>query len=104
LLQENDVHHTVSVLVENKFGVLARISILFAAREFNVDSLTLSESEDSENSKMTIVVKKDFSVIEQVIKQLNKLMDVIRISNFNDVEYVENGTSLIKIDIKIHAQ
>jgi acetolactate synthase-1/3 small subunit len=82
------LHHTVSILGENRFDILARMSTLFATREFNVDSLSVSESEDPGISKMTIVVKGDYSIIEQVIKQLNKLMDVIKINDFNDVEYV----------------
>ncbi|MCA6079900.1 acetolactate synthase small subunit [Candidatus Endomicrobiellum agilis] len=94
------MRHTVSVLVENKFGVLARISTLFAARGFNIDSLNVSETEDPAISRMTIVVKGDYSVLEQVTKQLNKLVDVIKVSDFNDVDYVERGLALIKINIK----
>ncbi|MDR3256298.1 MAG: acetolactate synthase small subunit [Endomicrobium sp.] len=93
------MRHTISVLVENKFGVLARISTLFAARGFNIDSLAVSETEDPETSRMTIVVQGDYSILEQVTKQLNKLVDVIKVNDFNDVECVERGLALIKINV-----
>ena len=92
------MRHTISVLVENKFGVLARISTLFAARGFNIDSLAVGETEDPAISRMTIVVKGDDSVLEQVTKQLNKLVDVIKVNDFNGVDYVERGLALIKIN------
>ena len=93
------MRHTISVLVENKFGVLARISTLFAARGFNIDSLAVGETEDPEISRMTIVVKGDDSVLEQVTKQLNKLVDVIKVNDFSDVEYVQRGLALMKINV-----
>ncbi|MDR1941973.1 MAG: acetolactate synthase small subunit [Endomicrobium sp.] len=93
------MRHTISVLVENKFSVLARISTLFAARGFNIDSLAVGETEDPGISRMTIVVKGDDCVIEQVSKQLNKLVDVIKVNDFNGIEYVERGLALIKINI-----
>ncbi|MDR2192370.1 MAG: acetolactate synthase small subunit [Endomicrobium sp.] len=93
------MRHTISVLVENKFGVLARISTLFAARGFNIDSLAVGETDDPALSRMTIVVKGDDSVLEQVTKQLNKLVDVIKVNDFNDVKYVERGLALIKINV-----
>ncbi|MDR3113524.1 MAG: acetolactate synthase small subunit [Endomicrobium sp.] len=93
------MRHTISVLVENKFGVLARISTLFAARGFNIDSLAVGETDDPALSRMTIVVKGDDSVLEQVTKQLNKLVDVIKVNDFNDIEYVERGLALIKISV-----
>jgi acetolactate synthase-1/3 small subunit len=90
--------HTVSVLVENKFGVLARVSALFAARGFNIASLSVSETEDPAISRMTIVVKGNESILEQVTKQLNKLVDVIKVNDFNDIDYVERELALIKIN------
>ncbi|MDR0398600.1 acetolactate synthase small subunit [Candidatus Endomicrobiellum devescovinae] len=92
------MRHTVSVLVENKSGVLARISALFAARGFNIASLSVSETEDTAISKMTIVVKGNESILEQVTKQLNKLVDVIKVNDFNDVGYIERELALIKIN------
>ncbi|MFA6913599.1 MAG: acetolactate synthase small subunit [Endomicrobiia bacterium] len=91
--------HTISVLVENKFGVLARISTLFAARGFNIDSLSVGETENSNISRMTIVVNGDNSVLEQVEKQLNKLIDVIKVSNFSETEFIQRDLALIKISV-----
>ena len=93
------MRHTISILVENKFGVLARIATLFAARGFNIDSLAVGETEDPEISRMTIVVKGDESVLEQVTKQLNKLVDVIKVNDFSEVEFVQRGLALIKINV-----
>jgi acetolactate synthase-1/3 small subunit len=80
----NFMRHIVSVLVENKFGVLARISTLFAARGLNIDSLSVNETEDSTISQMTIVINGEISILEQVTKQLNKLVDVIKVMNFKE--------------------
>ncbi|MDR1195033.1 MAG: acetolactate synthase small subunit [Endomicrobium sp.] len=93
------MRHTISVLVENKFGVLARIATLFAARGFNIDSLAVGETEDPAISRMTIMVKGDESILEQVTKQLNKLVDVIKVNDFSEVDYVERGLALVKINI-----
>ena len=73
--------HLISVEVENKFGVLARITALFSARGFNIDSLAVGETEDPTVSQITMVVPGDDQVIEQVIKQLRKLIDVIKVVN-----------------------
>jgi len=88
---------TYSVLVENKFGVLARISTLFAARAFNIDSLAVGETEDPAISRMTIVAKGDDRVLEQVEKQLNKLIDVIKVTSFDGITHVERDVALIKV-------
>ncbi|MDR1522856.1 MAG: acetolactate synthase small subunit [Endomicrobium sp.] len=92
------MRHIVSVLVENKFGVLARIATLFAARGFNINSLSVNETNDPTISQMTIVVKGDASILEQVTKQLNKLVDVIKVINFKDKGYIERELVLIKIN------
>lgn len=89
--------HTISVLVENKFGVLARISTLFAARGFNIDSLSVGETEKPNISRMTIVVNGDDDVVEQVSKQLNKLIDVIKVSVLTEGGYIEEDLALIKV-------
>ncbi|MDI6785357.1 MAG: acetolactate synthase small subunit, partial [bacterium] len=73
--------HIISVLVENKFGVLARISGLFSSRGFNIDSLTVGVTDNPEIARMTIVVKGDDHTLEQVTKQLHKLIDVIKVSD-----------------------
>ena len=89
--------HTISVLVENKFGVLARIAGLFSGRGFNIDSLAVGETQDPTISRMTIVVHGDDLVLEQVVKQLNKLIDVIKVIDMKGKERVERELVLIKV-------
>ncbi len=91
------MRHTISVLVENKFGVLARISGLFSARGYNIDSLAVGVTEDPGISRMTIVVGGDEAVLEQVTKQLNKLPEVIKVKDFLNVDYIERDLVLVKI-------
>lgn len=91
--------HIISVLVENRFGVLARVSGLFSARGFNIDSLAVAETEDPTISRMTIVVKGDDKTLEQVKKQLNKLIDVISVRDFVKKEYIDRELLLFKINI-----
>ena len=82
--------HTISVLVENKFGVLARVSGMFSGRGFNIHSLNVGPSNDPSVSRMTLVVNaKDEKVVDQIIKQLDKLVDVIQIIDFREGESVE---------------
>ena len=92
------MRHTISVLVENKFGVLARIATLFAARGFNIDSLAVGETEDPQISRMTIIVKGDDRTLEQVEKQLNKLIDVIKVYDYKNTPHIESDIALIKVD------
>jgi len=89
--------HTIAVEVENRFGVLARIASLFSARGFNIDSLAVGETEDSTISRMTLVVPGDDQVIEQVIKQLRKLIDVIRVVDLTKEDRVERELVLVKV-------
>ncbi len=91
--------HTLSVLVENQFGVLSRISGLFSARGYNISSLTVAETEDPTASIMTIVVEGDDRIIDQVKKQLNKLIDVIKVRDLTDTDYVSRELALIKVSI-----
>jgi acetolactate synthase-1/3 small subunit len=91
------MRRTISVLVENKPGVLARISNLFSARGFNIDSLAVGETEDTTVSRMTIVVRGDERILEQVEKQLNKLIDVIKVSEYSQVEHLERDLALVKV-------
>lgn len=88
---------TMSVLVENKFGVLARIATLFAARGFNIDSLAVGETEDPAVSRMTIVARGSENILEQVEKQLNKLIDVIKVVNIEEEPHLKRDLALIKI-------
>ena len=90
--------HIISVLVENKFGVLARISGLFSARGFNIDSLAVGETEEPAVSRMTIVVRGDDRTLEQVKKQLNKLIDVISVSDFVKKEHIDMELLLFKVN------
>jgi len=93
----NTLRRTISVMVENKFGVLARISTLFAARAFNIDSLAVGETEDPSVSGMTIVASGNENVLEQVEKQLNKLIDVIKVTSYTDGTHIERDLALIKV-------
>ena len=91
--------HTISVTVENKFGVLARVSGLFSARGYNISSLAVSETLDPTISYMTIVVDaKDESILEQIKKQLNKLIDVVSVNDFTKKEHVERELILVKAE------
>jgi len=92
------MRHTISVIVENKFGVLARVSSLFSSRSYNIDSLTVGETTDPSVSRMTIVVKGDDRVLDQVIKQLDKLVDVIEVKDFPEGSYVGRELVLVKVD------
>lgn len=90
--------HTISVTVENKFGVLARVAGLFSARGYNISSLAVSETQDPGISCMTIVVNaEDEKVLEQIKKQLNKLIDVISVKDFTKKDYIGRELMLIKI-------
>ena len=90
--------HTISVMVENKFGVLARVSGLFSSRGFNIESLSVGETTDSTVSRMTIVTKGDDQIIEQVIKQLRRLIDVIKVTDLTEDNFVEREMVMIKVN------
>ena len=94
-----EMTHVMSVLVENEFGVLARVAQMFAARGFNIESLTVGPTHDETLSRMTIVVKGNHTVMQQVKKQLNKLVEVVAIANLS-----ENGSPLLReiMFIKVH--
>jgi acetolactate synthase-1/3 small subunit len=93
------MRHTISVLVENKFGVLARVAGLFSARGYNIASLAVSETLDPQISYMTIVVEaKDEKILEQISKQLNKLIDVITVTDFTKKEHLDRELVLAKIN------
>ena len=93
------MRHTISVLVENKFGVLTRIAGMFSGRGFNIDTLNVGPTLDPSTSRMTIVVRGDDSVLEQVTKQLNKLIDVIHIQDFREDEYVDRELVLVRVNV-----
>ena len=89
--------HTISCLVENQFGVLARVSGLISARAFNIDSLTVSTTEDPTVSRMTIVVDADALKLEQVKRQLNRLIDVIDVQELKEGEYLDRELLLARV-------
>lgn len=89
--------HTLAVLVENHPGVLSRISGLFARRGYNIESLVVCETEDPAISRMTIVVDGDERIIEQVTKQLNKLIDVIKVNDITQEDTVNRQLLLVKV-------
>ena len=92
------MRHTIQALVENRFGVLARVASLFSARGYNIESLAVGETQDSTTSCMTIVVDaEDERVLEQIKKQLHKLIDVITVIDFTRREYIDRDLILIKI-------
>lgn len=91
------MQHTISCLVENKPGVLARVASLFARRGYNIESLAVGPTENIDVSRMTIVVSGDDVVIEQVTKQLNKLIDTIKVSDITQVPTVDRELALIKV-------
>ena len=89
--------HTIAVIVENKSGVLTRIAGLFSRRSFNIDSLSVGATDNPEYSRMTITVHGDRDVLEQVIKQLSKLINVIRVSEMEAGESIERELAIIKV-------
>lgn len=91
------MRHTLSVLVENKFGVLTRIAGMFSGRGFNIDTLNVGPTLDPTRSRMTIVVRGDDAVLDQVTKQLDKLIDVIDIQDFKEDEYVDRELVLVRV-------
>jgi acetolactate synthase-1/3 small subunit len=90
--------HTIAVLVENRFGVLSRVAGLFSARGYNIESLSVGETLDPTVSRMTLVVRGDEFVIEQVIKQLHKLIDVIKVTDLSEENHVEREMMLVKVN------
>ncbi|HMK48202.1 MAG TPA: acetolactate synthase small subunit [Methanocella sp.] len=96
----NNSTRTLSVLVANKPGVLTHVSGLFSRRGYNIDSLTVGVTENPDISRMTIVVHGDKQVIEQVTKQLNKLIDIIKVVDINPHESVDRELALLKVSAK----
>ena len=89
--------HTISVLVENEFGVLSRVANLFSGRGFNIDSLSVAPTNEEGLSRMTIVTRGDEKILEQINKQLNKLIDVLKVIDFTDDTAIEREMALIKV-------
>ncbi len=89
--------HIISLLMENEAGALSRVAGLFSARAYNIESLTVAPTEDATLSRMTIVTSGSDEVIEQIIKQLNKLIDVVKVLDLNDGRYIERELMLVKV-------
>lgn len=93
------MRHTISVLVENKFGVLTRVAGLFSGRGFNIDSLNVAPTQDPTVSRMTIVTRGDDATVDQIVRQLEKLVDTIKVTDFREGEYVGRELILIKVGV-----
>ncbi|CBE68422.1 MAG: acetolactate synthase small subunit [Candidatus Methylomirabilis oxygeniifera] len=102
--KEAKARHIITLLVENHAGVLARVAALIAAKGYNIDSLTVGETMDPSISRMTLVVRGDDSVVEQAVKQLNRLIDVIRVTDLTGEEFVERELVLVKVKAKPEAK
>jgi acetolactate synthase I/III small subunit len=93
------MRHTISVLVENKFGVLTRVAGLFSGRGYNIDSLNVAPTQDPTTSRMTIVTRGDDATVDQIVKQLNKLVNVLNVQDFREGEYVDRELVLAKVTV-----
>ena len=91
------MRHIISILVENEAGALSRISGLFSARGYNIESLTVAPTEDASMSRMTIVTNGSEEVVEQITKQLNKLVEVVKVVDLSEAEHIERELMLIKV-------
>jgi len=93
------MRHTISVLVENKFGVLTRVAGLFSGRGYNIDTLNVAPTQDPTASRMTIVTRGDDATLEQIIKQLNKLPEALQVTDFREGEFVDRELVLVKVGV-----
>jgi len=91
------MEHIISILVENKFGVLARVAGLFSARGYNIESLSVAPTLDPTTSMITIVTNGDDRIIEQIMKQLNKVVEVLKVVDLTETHYLDRETALIKV-------
>ncbi len=91
------MRHTISVLVENKFGVLTRVAGLFSGRGYNIDSLNVAPTHDSTLSRMTIVTRGDDATVEQICKQLEKLIDSVKVIDYSKTDYIDRELVLVKV-------
>ena len=91
------MRHTLGVLVENQPGVLSRVAGLFSGRGFNIECLTVAETLDPEVSRLTLVTTGDEMIMEQIVKQLNKLVSVIKVIDFREVKFVDREMALVKV-------
>ena len=93
------MRHTVSVLVENKFGVLTRVAGLFSGRGYNIDTLNVAPTQQANTSRMTIVTVGDDSTLDQIVKQLNKLVNVLEVIDFRESEFIDRELVLVRVTV-----
>ena len=94
---KNQHRHTLALIVENEFGVLARVAGLFSGRGYNIESLAVAETNDPQVSRMTIVTTGNDQVIEQIIKQLRKLINVIKVTDLTEMPFIDRELALVKV-------
>ncbi len=94
------MRHIISVLIENEAGALSRVAGLFSARGYNIESLTVAVTEDASLSRMTIVTSGSENIIEQINKQLNKLVDVVKVADITEGAHIERELMMVKVDAK----
>jgi acetolactate synthase-1/3 small subunit len=92
------------VLVENKFGVLTRVAGLFSGRGYNIDSLNVAPTQDPNTSRMSIVTRGDEATVDQIVKQLNKLVDVLEVRDFRDGDFIDRELVLVKVSVDAKAR
>lgn len=93
------MRHTISVLVENKFGVLTRVAGLFSGRGFNIDTLNVAPTQDATMSRMTIVTRGNDATVDQIVKQLEKLIETVKVQDFREGEFVDRELAMIKVGV-----
>ncbi|EEZ80475.1 MAG: acetolactate synthase small subunit [Candidatus Thioglobus sp.] len=98
------MRHIISVLLENEAGALSRVAGLFSARGFNIESLTVAATNDETLSRMTIVSVGNDGIIEQIVKQLDKLIDVVKVTDLTATEHIERELLLVKVDVDQNTQ
>ena len=94
------MRHVISVLMENESGALSRVVGLFSARGYNIESLSVAPTDDDSLSRLTLVTRGSEQIIEQIIKQLNKLIEIVKVSDLSDFKYIEREMMLIKVEAK----
>ena len=98
------MRHIISILLENESGALSRVAGLFSARGYNIESLTVAPTEDQSLSRMTLVTRGSEEIIEQIVKQLNKLVDVVKLMELTEGPYIEREMMLVKVRAESEAR
>ncbi len=98
----DETRHVISILMENEAGALSRVSGLFSARGYNIESLTVAPTEDATLSRLTLVTLCSEEIVEQIMKQLHKLVDVVKLMDLNDYPHIEREMMLVKVDVQKH--